>query len=96
MLRCCLIFAEIRDVAAEEELACDFAILFTQRGFHFRRHVDCLFSGMLGYSRQEKEIDLVSKPHGINLVKIIYPESKLKGISCVVYSNPAKQAIEVT
>lgn len=43
-----------------------------------------------------KKIDLVSKPHGTDVVKTVYPGSKLKGISCVVYSSPAKHAIEVT
>lgn len=43
-----------------------------------------------------RNIDLVSRPHGTNIVKTIYPQSRIKGISCVVYSNPSKHAIEVT
>ena len=43
-----------------------------------------------------KKIDLVSKPHGLNVVKTIYPGYRIKGISCVVYTTPSKHAIEVT
>lgn len=43
-----------------------------------------------------KEIDLVSKPHGLDVVKTLYPGDTMDGVSCVVYSHPSKHAIEVT
>lgn len=62
LLRRCLIFAEVRDTAAEEELACGFVDLFIQRGLHLRRHAGRLLSGMLGHRRQEKALLCSPKP----------------------------------
>lgn len=56
LLRRCLILAEVRDTAAEEELACGFADLFIQRGLHLRRRAGRLLSGMLGHRWQEKAL----------------------------------------